>query len=565
MRKAVLILCWLLIGIVGLAWAGCGAQAAPRVALVIGNGAYGDAIGDLANPVRDADLIAAALTEIGFSVTIVLDADQKAMKRAISDFGRRLVEAGPEAIGLFYYAGHGVQVGGTNYLVPLGAAIGSEADADMEAVDAGWVLKQMEYAGNRVNFVILDACRNNPLTRSMRSATTGLARMDAPKGSFIAYSTAPGEVAQDGAGDNSPYAAALAKAITGQAVPVEEMFRNVRVAVMQATGEGQVPWDSSSLTGAFYFREQAAEVAANAETGLPIMASASGAVRGQVETEPPVAGSIFRDCPECPDMVVIPAGRFVMGAPTEDEDRRPDEAPVHKVTIAKPFALSTTEVTRDQFAAFVADTGHDMSGDCYLADDKEGRMDQQANWLAPGFAQGGQDPVTCVSWRDAQAYVEWLGDRTSAQYRLPSEAEWEYAARAGKRGFFPWDGDDLADACRIGNSFDRQGHTQYPGIEPSQCDDGRIFTAPVGSYAANRFKLFDMAGNVWEWVEDCYAPTYQSAPDDGSAVIGDSCPEHVARGGSWIDGQWDFRFARRYAVDGWGRENIVGFRLARDL
>jgi formylglycine-generating enzyme required for sulfatase activity len=540
------------------------AMAAPRVALIIGNANYQEEIGQLANPARDADLMAQALTEVGFSVTVLVDADQKAMKRAISDFGQALVAAGPEATGLFYYAGHGVQIGGTNYLIPLAAPIRSEADAEIEGVDAGWVLKQMEFAGNRINVVILDACRNNPLPRSLRSAGNGLARMDAPKGSFIAYSTAPGEVAQDGTGGNSPYAAALAKAITAEAVPIEELFRNVRVAVMQATGEAQVPWDSSSLTGAFYFREAAAQMAPTPAPATPA-APADSATRGQASQQPLAAGTIFRDCPDCPDMAVIPAGRFVMGAPQDDVDRRPDEGPVHKVAIAAPFALMTTEVTRDQFAAFVAATGHEMADwECYLAD-KEWKGDPDATWLDPGFAQEGSEPVVCVSWHDAVAFAEWLSEKAGVTYRLPTEAEWEYAARAGRRGFFPWDENDEPGACRIGNSFDRSGRQQFPALEPSPCDDGRIFTAPVGSYLANRFKLFDMAGNVWEWVEDCYLPNYKDAPGDGSAIFRDSCSEHVARGGSWIDGQWEFRFARRYNVDSWGRENILGFRLARDL
>ncbi|MBI2252981.1 MAG: SUMF1/EgtB/PvdO family nonheme iron enzyme [Proteobacteria bacterium] len=540
------------------------AEAAPRVALVIGNAGYGDAIGRLPNPAEDANLIAAALTEVGFTVTTLIDADQRAMKRAISDFGQALVAAGPEATGLFYYAGHGVQIGGTNYLVPLGADIRSEADAEIESVDASWVLKQMEFAGNRVNVVILDACRNNPLPRSLRSASSGLARMDAPKGSFIAYSTAPGDVAQDGSGTNSPYAAALAQAITGAAAPIEEMFRNVRVAVMAATGEAQVPWDSSSLTGAFYFKEDG--TAAAPTVIAPVAANDQSAARGQAMEGPPKAGSVFRDCPECPDMVVIPAGRFVMGAPKEDEDRRADEAPFHKVTIGAPFALMTTEVTRNQFAAFVIATGRNMEdGDCYLADGGDGKSDDAAHWLAPGFKQEGSEPVVCVSWHDAVAYAEWLSNKAGFAYRLPTEAEWEYSARAGRRGNFPWDENSAADACHIGNSMDVSGHKEFPTLEPSPCDDGRAFTAPAGSYRPNLFKLFDMAGNVWEWVEDCYRPSYRQAPADGSAVELDSCPEHAARGGSWNDGLWDFRFARRYNVDGWGRENILGFRLARDL
>ncbi|MBI2254794.1 MAG: caspase family protein [Proteobacteria bacterium] len=231
------------------------AAAEPRLALVIGNGKYGKEIGSLINPPNDANLMADSLAKLGFKVTKLVNGDQKAMKRAISSFGQQLSAAGPDAVGLFFYAGHGIQVDGTNYLIPVGAAIAAEADVDLEAVSAETVLKQMEYAGARVNIVILDACRNNPLPRSMRGADRGLARMDAPAGSFIGYSTSPGDVANDGDGKNSPYTAALVSEMTKPGVAIEEAFRNVRVKVMATTAKQQVPWDSSSLTGAFYFNE----------------------------------------------------------------------------------------------------------------------------------------------------------------------------------------------------------------------------------------------------------------------------------------------------------------------
>ena len=230
------------------------AAAEPRIALVVGNGKYDATIGSLVNPPNDANLMAERLSALGFKVTKLLNADQKALKRAISNFGQALQAAGPDAVGLFFYAGHGVQVDGANYLIPVGAAIAAEADVDLEAVSAETVLKQMEFAGARVNIVILDACRNNPLPRSMRSASRGLARMDAPTGSFIGYSTAPGNVANDGNGKNSPYTAALAAELVKPGIAIEEAFRNVRVKVMATTGAQQVPWESSSLTGAFYFK-----------------------------------------------------------------------------------------------------------------------------------------------------------------------------------------------------------------------------------------------------------------------------------------------------------------------
>lgn len=230
-----------------------GAPNGQRVALIIGNSSYGANLGALANPANDADMIGAALRAVGFEVEIVKDADQRTMKRAISRLGERMAAAGPGAIGLFFYAGHGVQTRGTNYLVPVGAAIDREADIDLESVAADTVLRQMEEAGAATNIIILDACRNMPLTRSFRSADRGLARMDAPNGSFVAYSTAPGAVAADGDGRNSPFAMALSEQILLKGQPIEIVFRSVRKKVLALTAGRQTPWDSSSLIEPFIF------------------------------------------------------------------------------------------------------------------------------------------------------------------------------------------------------------------------------------------------------------------------------------------------------------------------
>jgi carboxyl-terminal processing protease len=235
------------------------AKAEPRVALVIGNSHYGGDIGTLPNPVNDAGLISQALQQAGFQVIKVTDADQKKMKRAIADFGDKLAAAGPTATGLFFYAGHGLQVQGINYLIPVGAEITKEADVDIEAVATDKVLDQMTFAGSRVNIVVLDACRNNPLARSFRSMSRGLAPINAAQGTFVAYSTAPGSVAADGSGTDSPYSVALAKSLVQPGIGIEDAFRNVRTQVMDATGGKQVPWDSSSLTAPFYFKPAAAQ------------------------------------------------------------------------------------------------------------------------------------------------------------------------------------------------------------------------------------------------------------------------------------------------------------------
>ena len=553
-----------------LAWTGP-AGAEPRVALVIGNGNYGSGFSSLPNPPNDAKLITKALKDAGFEVMTVLDADQKQMKRAFSDFGQKLADKGKDAVGLFYYAGHGVQVNGANYLIPTGASIAKEGDVDMEAVNADWVLQQMEFAGNRMNIIILDACRNNPLPAGKRSADRGLARMDAPKGSFLAYSTAPGDAAIDGKGSNSPYSQALAKAIESDRVPLEQLFRNVRVDVMNATGEEQVPWDASSLTGEFYFKRPdgsapAQQSAALAPAPAPQPAAQSGTDASRTPQPAVAIGKVFKDnCPNCPDLVAIPAGKFRMGSdPDADMDRK-EERPTHDVTIGKPFALMTKEVTRDQFAAFAKATNREIDTGCQANDGANGKWLDDATFLEPGIKQAGNHPVVCVSQTDADDYAEWLSQATGKNYRLPSEAEWEYAARAGKKTAWPWGNDVGKSGCKFVNAMDVSGRKDNAINDPMECDDGFVKTAPVGSFPANAWGLYDMLGNVWEIVSDCWHPNYDGAPKDGSDWESDSCNDGVLRGGAWLENPWDTRFAARWRNEGKGKDNATGFRLARDL
>ena len=226
------------------------------MALVVGNGGYAEAnLPRLGNPVNDAGLMARALETAGFDVRLVTEADQAKMKAAIEAFGKQLVEAGQDSVGLFYYAGHGVEVREHNYLIPIGAQVESEVGFKTDAVPTEWVLSWMEAAGNRLNMVILDACRNNPYGGRYRGASQGLAQMEAPSGSLIAYAAAPGKKVLDGeeGAKNSPYTAALAKALVEPGLRVEDVFKRVRVAVEEATNREQTPWESSSLRGDFYF------------------------------------------------------------------------------------------------------------------------------------------------------------------------------------------------------------------------------------------------------------------------------------------------------------------------
>jgi hypothetical protein len=225
-----------------------------RLALVIGNSNYIHA-SYLQNPVNDANSIAQALTEVGFTVIKYTNADQKTLKKAMDDFGEKLKNFN---VGLFYYAGHGIQAKGVNYLIPVDAELKVEQDVEYDCADAGRILGKMEAAGTKTNIVILDACRNNPFERAWGGRTagqgTGLAFMNAPSGSLIAYATSPGKTASDGTGRNGLYTEAILKYIKVPGMPIEEFFKNVRTLVENNSNREQTPWESTSLKGNFYFK-----------------------------------------------------------------------------------------------------------------------------------------------------------------------------------------------------------------------------------------------------------------------------------------------------------------------
>jgi len=228
-----------------------------RVALVVGNGNYGS-VPPLDNPAGDAILIAETLKALGFEVTLLLDSNQAELRRGISQFGRALRQAGQDGTGLFYYAGHAVQSFGTNYLLPVDTNLTDAADLSLVAIEAESILQQMFSAKNRTNIVILDACRNNPFVSIPEFNDNGLAEMKAPTGTFLAYATAPGGVAFDGLDENSPFTQALVREMTVPGVPIEQMFKKVRVAVLEKTEERQTPWDTSSLISDFTFSTEKA-------------------------------------------------------------------------------------------------------------------------------------------------------------------------------------------------------------------------------------------------------------------------------------------------------------------
>jgi formylglycine-generating enzyme required for sulfatase activity len=290
---------------------------------------------------------------------------------------------------------------------------------------------------------------------------------------------------------------------------------------------------------------------------------------------PRTPGSTFRDCPDCPEMVVIPPGGFLMGSDPDEMSRDlktmsfldewlahrdlAETRPQHSVAIGRTFAMGRYPVTRGEFAAFVRETKYSTGQGCTLYINHSYPYRSHAGWDAPGFRQTDRDPVVCVNWQDAQAYITWLnnmvrrvGSHSSGggPYRLPSDAELEYAARAGQQTARWWGdsiGSNNADCNGCGSIWDNNQ------------------TAPVDSFRANQFGLSDVLGNVWQWTQDCWNTSYAGAPTDGTAWLTGSCSSRVMRGGSWASAPWVLRSADRSRSQISKRFNDLGFRVARAL
>jgi formylglycine-generating enzyme len=281
------------------------------------------------------------------------------------------------------------------------------------------------------------------------------------------------------------------------------------------------------------------------------------------------------ECAECPAMVRIPAGNATFGAAPGARHQRPDELPRRTIRIAQPFEVGRHEVTRGEFDAFVRATRYPTGGDCLTDRRKKGdwRYDATTTYRDPGFTQGDDHPVVCVSFADVQAYLDWLNSITSGGYRLLTELEWEYVAAAGATTLYPW-GDDEAAGCRYANGFDQTALGKYAGMDtsgyplfdPLTCRDGWLNTNPAGSLAANKFGVHDMIGNVSEWVADCYAPSHERLSADGMAEAPDGvCEKRVAKGGSWGTLAHNLRTAERFPYAATHRDDSIGFRIARSI
>lgn len=300
-----------------------------------------------------------------------------------------------------------------------------------------------------------------------------------------------------------------------------------------------------------------------AEGTLALLLSLAGCVSGT-----PQVGDSFNDCKDCPEMVVVPAGQFEMGSPSDEKHRDSDEGPVRTITHTKPFAIGKYEVTRTQFAAFVNATDHSGSARCLIWNGTQLAFHDTNSWLDPDNPRRENHPMVCVSWWDAVAYAEWLSETTGHIYRLPAEAEWEYAARSGTQTAYSFAGDE-DNACAYANVSDLSAKVAVPAWNAVNCDDGIGFsTAPVGSYLPNGFGLHDTIGNVWEWQADCYRDSFEGAPTDGSAWgNGGLCNAVLDRGGGFSNiFPGHLRTANRSKAPSPDvAAYSLGFRLVREL
>jgi len=615
-----------------------------RVALVIANSHYPDNV--LPHSQNDAKDIAKVLRGYHFTVIHKQDLNQSEMDKAILEFKQSLTSGG-SGIGLFYFAGHGIQINQQNYLMPIDLKI-HESELQLlkyRAMNAQYPIDVMKAAGSRVKIVILNAAPSHPFKKLKKdsSLSDGLAAMPAPTRTIISYATALDKKSFDdnGKGRNGLYTSHLLEVMKTPGLAIEEVFRQAAIQVTLASDGEQMPWYSDSLTDdknfCFTPCQQLGEEAKNLWRKKEIRAKKlrwqvkKGAVEkgpkelrreeegneksrqaiiefqrltkrqpqsAQLSFFPPnntqfwFSAKVFSDRlfngGLGPKMVMMPAGSFWMGIKDEGWN---EEKPKHRVSMDHQFAMGQNEVTVAEFRRFVKATDYKTDAEegekkgCWVYKEKKAHWEKpkEANWrnpYYPYFFQNDNHPVVCVSWNDAIAYAKWLSEQTDQQYYLPTEAEWEYAARAKTTTLRYW-GNNPDHACHYANVAD-QTSSQYqknffswimqtgkPKKEFSSwdihnCIDGYLYTAPVGSFKQNNFGLYDMLGNVWEWCADPWHSSYKNAPIDGS--VWDQGGENslrVIRGGAWSGKPKYVRSTFRFS---YSREDCyydVGFRLSR--
>lgn len=570
--------------VIGLLLGGERVAVAEKVALVIGNGDYANAP-KLDNPPRDAEEVAQALRGLGFTIIggARSNLEKSQMDKALREFGERARAATAAVV---YFSGHGIEAGGQNYLIPVDAKLKYESNAPLEAVALDVVLGQVGGARG-FGLVILDACRDNPFADRMLLAdgrtkgfggTKGLKPVEPSGQLYVAYAAKGGTKAQEGHGENSVFTTVLLNYLRNyrqDPLPLVSLFGAVREDVLETTTKTQEPW----LYGAFGRKPiYLTDVVANAAVPSPFRPPVPE--EAPPEGSRPQPGQVFRDTlsdgTRGPALVVIPAGEFWMGSPENEAGREPVEAAGrerrHRVRIEKAFALGQMEVTVGEFRRFVEAAGYRTEAErdvgekgCRAWTVTDGKWDWRAglSWRKPGYSQQDTSPVVCVSWNDANAYVKWLSRETGQTYRLPSEAEWEYAARAGTTSARYW-GEDPDQACRYANVADQtKGPEGHGWNNKHDCTDGYWYPAPVGTFQPNGWKLNDMLGNVWEWTCSAFAKEYDSS--ESKCAKNDTTGPLAVRGGSWYFGPDRVRSAYRSWFVPTSRNYFLGFRLARSF
>ena len=538
---------------------------AERHALVMGNAAY--KVSRLVNPTNDVQVMSRTLRDIGFKVTPQVNLNRRQMRAQVRQLRSKL-RSGDEVI--FYFAGHGVQSEGNNYLLPVGHDIKRAHEVSDAGVSLNFILGELSGVPDTSIVVILDACRDNPFPGSNRTLSRGLARVERnTAGTLVAFAAASGQVSSDGQGKNGLYTSQLIKHLKTPNITINTMFNRVRKAVYRASGQKQYPEEKNMLMEDIYLMKRGvgggastitlAAVSATAHShndrlhDHPLPASGKNHQHNGAVTKPPVVRLPIpepsRDYRE-PEMKLIRGGTFSMGSPASEKGRYDDEEP-HSVRVGD-FYLGKTEVTVGEFKRFVQAKGYRTTAEtngkgCRFWNGSEWADGVDKNWKRPGFSQTDQHPVACVSFDDAMAYAQWLSSVTGKRYGLPTEAQWEYAARAGTQTSRYWGndiGNNQANCDGCGSQWDNKG------------------TAPVGRFRANGFGLNDMLGNVWEWTCFEYDKSYAGGKEQRCVTTG-SRAKRALRGGSWFYLPRGVRSAFRFWLTPTYRGSSVGFRLSR--
>jgi len=496
-----------------------------KYALVIGNGNY-TGLSKLANPVNDANDMTAALQSLGFTVDKVLDGNLDQIESAVIRLKNRL-SVSKNSYGFFFYAGHGVQSNGVNYLIPVGANIPTENSLRDRAISVQWALSELNDAGNDLNVVVLDACRDNPFGWA-RSGNRGLSVIpNQPADSIIVYATSAGSTAADGTGRNGLFTAQLLKNIKTPGLDVTEIFRRTGADVAQASDRKQIPAVYSQFFGNAYLGSAPVATAPVQPTPEP---------QPTPSTQPPAPAVQPATVPVNPqpvpnNMVRINGSTFMMGSPVNEPGRNSDEVQ-HQVTVSS-FYMGKYEVTQKEYQEVMGTNPSNFKGDnlpvenvtWYDAVNYCNRLSQKED-LTPAYTVNG----TNVTW-----------NQNANGYRLPTEAEWEYACRAGTTTPFS-----------TGNNITTDQATWYNFQQP------RV----VGSFSPNPWGFYDMHGNVHEWCWDLYGVYSSGTQTDPKGASSGS--DRVIRGGGWYSYRPELRSASRGHYTPSDRNRAIGFRVVRN-